>query len=165
MGQVIPGSIDMAQFAQAQRLVKLQNQVNSGASWFFWIAGMSVLNSVIHATGSKMTFVVGLGATQFIDGFGLAAARDLGSGAGLVLQVIAFALTLCVAGIFLAFGVMGRKRTRWVIIVGMLLYALDALLLLAFGDFAGALFHGLALFGLFRGLQAINALTQLEKAG
>src|SRR5574340_77246 len=41
----------------------------NGANWFYWIAGLSVVNSVIVLFGGAWYFLVGLGATQFVDGF------------------------------------------------------------------------------------------------
>ena len=48
--------------------------------------------------------------------------------------------------------------------VGMVLYALDTLPLLLLQSCLGILFHGWALWGLWSGLQAINALKKLDEA-
>ncbi len=44
--------------------------IRSGANWFIWIAGLSLVNSVLFAVGSNWAFFLGLGATQFVDAFG-----------------------------------------------------------------------------------------------
>jgi len=49
---------------------KLENQVRSGASWFFWIAGLSVINAVILLAGGSWNFLIGLGITQFVSALG-----------------------------------------------------------------------------------------------
>src|SRR5690349_15552832 len=46
-----------------------ERKIKSGAGWFYWIAGLSLINSVIAATGAGWAFIVGLGVTQFIDAF------------------------------------------------------------------------------------------------
>ena len=43
-------------------------QLKSGANWFYWIAGLSVVNSLIFAFGGHTSFIAGLGLTQLIDG-------------------------------------------------------------------------------------------------
>ena len=43
-------------------------QLRSGANWFYWIAGLSVVNSLIFAFGGKVSFIAGLGLTQIVDG-------------------------------------------------------------------------------------------------
>lgn len=35
-------------------------QAKSGANWFFWIAGMSIFNSLIQLLGGSLNFVIGL---------------------------------------------------------------------------------------------------------
>ena len=46
--------------------------LKSGASWFYWIAGLSLINSFIALSGSDYGFILGLGITRIIDAFGMA---------------------------------------------------------------------------------------------
>ena len=41
--------------------------IRSAARWFWWIAGLSLVNVVMFQTGSKGSFVVGLGITALSD--------------------------------------------------------------------------------------------------
>lgn len=50
-----------AQVQAAVARVELQKRANSGAGWFFWIAGLSVVNSAISLLGGGWSFVLGLG--------------------------------------------------------------------------------------------------------
>jgi len=163
MEQQISNPVEVTQIAMAKKMLALENQIKGGTGWFFWIAGLSVLNTVIFLAGGSLTFVVGLGTTQLIDGFTFALAHNASSGVATVLRVIGFGLDLFIASIFMVFGILGRKRYRWAIIIGMILYVMDGLISLAFKDWFGAFFHFLALVGLFHGLKAISELTQLEK--
>ncbi|MEW6712622.1 MAG: hypothetical protein AB1403_22580, partial [Candidatus Riflebacteria bacterium] len=135
-----------------------------GISWFFWIAGLSILNSIIFFSGGSITFVVGLGVTQFIDGCVSVLVKDLSAGAGTVFRVIGFGLDFLFAAVFAAGGILGRKKIRWAVIVGMVLYGFDGLLTLAFGDWFSTLFHVLALVGLWNGQKAIAELILLERS-
>ena len=47
---------------------ELPMQVRKGASWFYWIAGASVVNTIIFLFGGNLNFIVGLGVTQVING-------------------------------------------------------------------------------------------------
>src|SRR5262245_15022806 len=44
-------------------MFKLTQQFNSSSSWFFWIAGLSVINSLIAVFGGDRRFIFGLGIT------------------------------------------------------------------------------------------------------
>ena len=48
---------------------QLLQRRGSGGSWFYWIGGASILNSVLNAAGTQWGLAVGLGVTYLIDGF------------------------------------------------------------------------------------------------
>jgi hypothetical protein len=123
---------------------------SSGASWFFWIAGLSLVNSTIALFGGNVAFLFGLGITRVID----AMAQKFGS-AG---TAIAIGLDLLAAAVLVVFGVFAKKRQNWAFILGMILYALDAVLTLMFSDWLGAAVHGWVLFRLFTGFTANQRL-------
>src|SRR5690349_21130602 len=43
--------------------------MHRGANWFYWIAGLSLVNSAIFAFGGQVSFILGLSYTQVIDVF------------------------------------------------------------------------------------------------
>ena len=45
----------------------LEKNLRNGANWFFWIAALSVVNSVILLLEGDRSFVIGLGVTQVIN--------------------------------------------------------------------------------------------------
>src|SRR5688572_28411552 len=47
----------------------LEMRLKSGASWFYWIAGLSIINSIAALSGAGWGFIVGLGVTQIVDEF------------------------------------------------------------------------------------------------
>lgn len=155
---------DAAQMAFMQKMMILNNKSRGGINWFFWIAGLSILNSIIFALGANLTFTVGLGMTQLVDGFIHAGTQGSGQNAWVII-VIGVMVNLFIAGIFALFGFLGRKRNRGAIIAGLVLYLIDAILVLVFKDYFGFLFHGLAVYGIITGLRAMNQLQKLEKTG
>jgi hypothetical protein len=139
-------------------MAKQTQLVHSGANWFIWIAGLSLVNTVLFLTGSKWAFFLGLGATQFSDAFG----KEVITGtAGLVTALV---VDVVIAGIFVGLGLVSRNGAQWSFIVGMVLLALDALLLAWVTDWAAVAFHGLALFFVVRGFQAARRLAVLRSA-
>jgi hypothetical protein len=135
--------------------MKLETAFKAGANWFFWIAGLSLVNSIIAATGKQWGFVVGLGTTQLVD----AIAKSMGKGAGV--SLIGLAFDILVLAVVCLFGVLCRRGFVWAFVLGMILYALDALIFLGVGDWFGLVFHGLVLFFLFGGLSALRKLKAL----
>jgi hypothetical protein len=121
-------------------------RARTGAKWFYWIAALSMINSIIVITGGSFHFVVGLGITSVVDAF----AKRLGS-AGSVLDVV---INGFVAGLFVLFGTFAVKAQKWAFILGMALYGLDGVLLLGIKDYLSAGFHAYALYAIYNGYTA-----------
>jgi len=144
--------VESQQLSDGLMYLRLQQEARGGARWFWWVAGLSAVNTIVHAVGGSWTFVMGLGLTQLFDAF----ATEFG---GLV-SVVALVLDVCV---LLAFVVIGRfaLRSRVAFVIGMVLYALDGLLLFAFQDFLSVAFHVLALVFMFKGMTSLKRLESL----
>ena len=133
----------------------LERQLKGGGSWFYWIAGLSLVNSVLALSGSGTRFILGLGIMRIFDEL----AQRMASGAGLAVAVV---LDLLAAAVFVFFGVFANKRHTWSFIVGMALYALDGLIYLIAQEWLGVGFHAFVLFCLFRGFKACRALNAVS---
>ncbi len=114
-------------------------EVMRGANWFWWIAGLSVVNTVMIHSGSDRTFVIGLGFTLMAD----AIFKDY--------LLIALAIDVIALGIVAGFGFFARKGHLWAFAIGIVLYGLDALIYVFLQDWMSVAFHGLALFYMVRG--------------
>lgn len=148
---VVPG--------QAEQRLRLESRFKGGANWFFWIAALSIVNSVIIMLGGEWGFIFGLGVTQIVDGIGMALAEGA-EAAGI--QYVALGLNLVIAGFVVLFGWLAHRRHQWAFIVGMVLYSMDGLILLVAGDWLGSVFHGWVLFCLFTGLRACRQLDTMD---
>ncbi|MBN1473282.1 MAG: hypothetical protein JW914_01575 [Syntrophaceae bacterium] len=142
---------------QIEERLKLESAFKGGASWFFWIAGLSLINSVILLAGGQWSFIVGLGITQIIDSVGLAASGEAGN----VGKIVAFIFDLMAAGVFVLFGVLARRGYGGAFIVGMIVYALDGLLFLLVKDLLSIGFHVFALFFIYGGYSAYKKLKSM----
>ncbi len=158
--QVTP-VVDATQLALIKRKLQVENQVRGGTAWFYWIAGLSLVNSAAYLLGIKFTLLFGLGITQAVDGILTGIVNASGPGWSF-LHAIGFGIDICIAGMFALMGYFGQKRVRWPVITGMVLYTLDGLLMLLLKAYIGAAFHLLALLGLWGGLMAMRALDVLE---
>jgi hypothetical protein len=113
--------------------------VAGAARWFWWIAGLSLVNTVLIHSGSETSFVVGLGFTMMADVIFKS------------VKAVAFGID---AVAILFFFLMGRFALRghvWAFVVGGVLYTLDACIYLYFKEFMPLGFHALALFYIGRG--------------
>lgn len=128
----------------------LEKQVENGANWFFWIAGLSLVNSVLFLTNIEWGFFFGLGITQIID----VIATEILSDGNHLARIVAFAFDVIAASIFVLFGFLARKQRRWAFVVGMILYGLDGMLFMLAKDFLGLGVHFVALLGIFNGCKA-----------
>jgi hypothetical protein len=138
---------------------ELTQRYKSGANWFYWIAGLTIVTSLIAFFGGGIRFLISLGLTQFIDGLAAALATELGG----AVQVVALLLDLVVTGVFVLFGYLAGKKLLWAYVAGMVVFLLDGLLALAFQDVISVIAHAVVLFWLFRGFQAGRELISLEK--
>ena len=141
--------------APSGELAELERRVKSSGSWFYWIAGLSLINSIAAMSGSGF-FIVGLSVTLLLDSF-LQGVVGNARAIGLLLNVI-------VSGVFVLFGVFACKRHVWAFIVGMLLYAGDTLLTMLLGLWLSFAFHVWVLFSLFVGVKAALQMNKLQRS-
>lgn len=157
--------VSMAQdpnYVQLQVIPALKSKLKGGINWFYWIAGLSLLNSFLYFVKADLSFVIGLGITQVANVIFDQSALRLGAEYSTSAIIVSLGFSFIMSVFFLAMGILGRKRHAWAVIFGMVLYSLDGILLAVMHIWLDAGFHMLALYGLFRGLQAIYQLKKLE---
>ena len=135
----------------------LEQRYKSGANWFYWIAGLTLVTSIISYTGGEWRFLISLGTTQVIDA--LAASEELG-GAPLV---VALVLDVILAAVFVVFGVLANKKFLWAYILGMAIFVLDGLVSLLVQDLIGVVAHVVVLIFMVPGFMAGRKLVELEE--
>ena len=135
----------------------------NGAHWFYWVAALSLVNSVIILAGGQIHFVIGLGVTAIVDALATVIAQE-NPAFGPMLKGIALVFALAAAAIVALFGWLSSKRYTIAMGIGMVLYLLDGALYLLAGDFLSVGFHAFALFCMWNGLHAYRELAALEES-
>jgi len=138
---------------------QLEQRMKSGANWFYWIAALSLVTSIISLAGGTWAFLVSLGVTQLVDAVANVGADRVGWG----VKLIALVFDLVAAGLFALLGMFAGKRNTWAFVVGMALYLLDALVCLFIGFWLGLAFHAFALYSIFGGYKAAASLTEMDR--
>ena len=129
--------------------LRTENDYKSGANWFYWIAGMSILNEIFLQIQSGWSFAIGLGITQLLNAI-------FRNGVGSIIA------TVILSGLFVLFGKMAHQGRRWAFITGIIIYSLDGILFIIVKDYVGLGLHVFALFYVYRGLRAYNNLIEIN---
>ena len=117
-------------------------EVVSAAHWFWWIAGLSVVNTVLFYAGSETTFVVGLGLTTVAS--------------ALLPQAVGIAVVVATLAFYGYIGYVAARGKAWAFIVGLAVYVVDALFFIYAQLWMAVAFHGLAIFFILKGLMKIR---------
>lgn len=127
-------------------------QIISGARWFWWIAGLSAVNTVLIHSGSDTSFVIGLGFTLIADSIFSE------------MKAIAFAIDAVAIGSFVALGWFSGRGHIWAFLTGIVLYAIDALIYLPVQQWLSVGFHVFALFFIFRAMMRLREGLKAARA-
>jgi hypothetical protein len=141
--------------------LELEKHAKSGANWFYWIAGLSVVNSLIFVFGGNVSFLAGLGFTLVVDVFIDAAVQ---AGAPSLFKGISIIFDFVLVVVFALAGYYGGRRFTAAFLIGIGVYVLDGLLVLLLGDLLMAGFHAFALIFIIRGFLACRKLNAIDAA-
>ena len=126
--------------------------VRSGARWFWWIVGLSIVNIAMFQAGNNTSFVMGLGITAVSDGLFVNH------------KVVGFVVDAIALGFFAFVGLQAQRGRLWAFYSGIAVYALDALIYAAVQEWTPVAFHCLAIYFIGKGTMALrNALKAADK--
>jgi hypothetical protein len=142
---VFPGT-DLTKLpSEAESLLarlRVEARMRAGTYWFFWIAGLALLDGYLQRRGLVTGTPFGLGMVEMVE-----------SAAGLALPLV-----------FVLLGLLARWGLGWSYALGMAIYAADAALLLLQGRYVGLAVHIVLLGLLGMGLAAARQLRQQDSA-
>ncbi len=124
---------------------ELDARIRSGASWFYWVAALSVINSILLMTNVGFGFAVGLGLTTITD---VAFAS---------MPVVALTISILSSAVVAVFGWFSIKRHAWAFIVGLLVLLLDTGLCVLIKSWISVAFHAWAIVSIFMAFRASRA--------
>ncbi len=150
----------MEQIAAAALALKAQG--DAGANWFFWVAALSLVNTIIAHSGGDRHFIVGLSFTAIVDAIAQIVGKENPELATMA-TVLAVGFSCFVTLVAALFGWMSRKRWLVAFGIGMAIYVVDGLLYLLLGDIMSAAFHGYALWSMLSGFNSYRKLSTLEE--
>lgn len=150
-GGAASGAQDLAGVPVPDQAHPLREQINSSANWFYWVAGLSLVNVAVALAGSNWAFAIGLGLPQV---FMALAANTAGGGALAPHVLVLWALSLAVPGFFLACGWFARYPSLTAFVAGTVVFAIDSLVFVLAADWIGIAFHALVLYFLWKGIAA-----------
>jgi len=141
-----------------QRML-LQMRARAGINWFYWVAGLTIINTIIFVTGNTPNYFLGLGLSQMVDSYTVTVAT--GTEMAPLMRWVAAAIDVLLAGVFIIFGFRGQRSYRSWIVAGIGLYTLDGLIFLFFSVWLGVLFHAFVIYKLVGGMRAMDELNQM----
>lgn len=144
-----PPAAALAPLAGGTRQMLEQRRL-SGARWFYWVAGLSLINSLASLAGQQWRFILGLGITQLAD------ALAAHSGRGIAVVAV---MDAAIVGSFVLLGRFAQRGRVWAFGVGAVIYALDGLIFVGLRDWIGVAFHVFVLVMTVRGLDAARRLA------
>lgn len=135
-------------------MMNLERQFKSGANWFYWLAGLSLLSTILLYMGSSIIPALTLGIAELLTYLALE------EPSWIVVLAPMYLLSVSVIGVI---GFFSSKGVRWLYLIGIILIGLDTLLVLLAVDIMGILFHAIALYFLIQGYIALGKLKQMEQ--
>lgn len=144
-----------------EKITEIENKMDEekkargGASWFFWIAGLSLINAIILFSGGNIRFLAGLGLTSIVDIY----ASQFSFMIGKLPLYTAFGFDLIAAFGFAILGYQASRGKAKAFVIGMLIYGIDGLFFLPFRDYLSFGFHIFALFWIHRGYRAMKKVN------
>ena len=157
-----PPAEPTAEQKEFRRRMLLMKRAKDGVNWFYWIALLSTINTIIFVAGSQPNFFLGLGIVQLVNDYTASAAN--GAQIAPLMRWVAGAIDLLLGGIFVFFGYRGQRSYRNWIVAGIILYALDGMIFVAFSVWIGVIIHAFIIYNLVRGLRAMDQLKHIGPA-
>lgn len=135
----------------------------NAAAWFWWIAGLSVINSIAIMLDSNYAMILGLGITQVFDGFLVGFMEGSGGDGAFVVRTLHVVLVALVVGFFVYLGAVARELRLWPYVVGMIAYTLDGLIFVLVSDWIAVGFHAFVLFMLWGGYGITQGIVKHQE--
>ena len=119
-------------------------QVQRAARWFWWIAGLSLLNTLLFQSGQDTSFALGLGITTLAN---VLFADE---------PAMAIALSAMAIGFYGLAGWQATQARFWAFCIGLAVYVADAFIVWQLEDWVALAFHGVVIYFIAQGLARLR---------
>jgi hypothetical protein len=162
--EAVASSSPAGELPDDAKVRELFERGKNGAAWFYWIAGLSLVNTVMVLSEGGLAFALGLNITMIPDS--IAADVALKPGGNWAVLVAALVFDAVILGLFVLCGYLSQRRVLPIFALGMVIYLLDGVLgflLMGFNDLIGIAIHVFALWSMWSGFMAYRELNQLQR--
>ncbi|MBX9940017.1 MAG: hypothetical protein K2Y32_12225 [Candidatus Obscuribacterales bacterium] len=132
---------------------RLEAAFRSSASWFFWMAGCTVVNLFMFITKSNFGLALGMSDSLIV-----AVVNLLRPPAGDAGALIVIASNVLYIALMAVFGIFAGKGKVWAFAMGISLALIDGIYCLSGGEYIGTIVHGMAVWFIFSGLRLAIAV-------
>jgi len=133
----------------------------NAANTLYWIAGLSLVNSLVFNLGGGFKFVMGLGITQLVDVLAYLIVQEQPDAKSIFL-VITLVIDTVLCGVIALFGYLTSKNKDWPLIAGVVLYIFDTFLIFSFKDWVGFGFHLFFLWQIWASYKLIRLWKKIQ---
>lgn len=134
--------------ANQNQEVFVDADIKSAANWFYWKAGLTVVNSILAIAGVYWQFFLGLTLPQLFHGILIGISEMSPDTNVKPFQGIVLLLSLFGSGLVGFFGYQAKQAKKWAFILGIVIFAFDGLLYLLTLSIFGILIHVYAIYSL-----------------
>lgn len=138
---------------------QLKERCEQGARWFYLVAALSFITSLVSFYGIEWDSMVSLGVARAVDPLAFSLAYEF----GWPVRIVAVAADAAVAAVVATVGYFASMRHILVFLAGMVAYALDGVVFVFAGEWPAVAFHLLALFIMYTGYRACVQLAALDR--
>lgn len=128
-----------------------------GIDWFKWIAILSAVNTGLFLFKTNTFFIFGLGITQVVNALSSVFSETYGSS----IMYIGLIINLLISLLYYFFYKRAMKLNRVPFMIGIILYAVDALLFVVVQDYMSLLFHTYVLYRFIKGFIDLSEYKKL----
>lgn len=131
----------------------VERRIKNAASWFYWIAGITLIYGIVDILGGDREPI-----------FGLAVPIAFAEGHDTADHIVAAICGVISLPTYCVIAFLAGKGARWAFIVGLAFYAIDTLVFVVTSHWISAACHVYALFRIFQGIPAAGRLAQINAA-
>ncbi len=145
--------------AQANEQEKQEKIISGSASWFLWIAILSIVNITLVAFGQNTSFLLGLGVNYALLGiFG-----EVDEALGNNLMLYGYITAYLFSALYILIWNKSKKKKQKAYLAGLIIYGIDTLLFVLSKEWFSVALHLFVLWMLYMGYATLLRYRKIER--